>query len=167
MCQVILNTKTKEIKWKAIAQNSLNGKTISMIPEYEKLYPVLRKNPFFLYNYGAELNIAEKYDESTSILLECQKLFNDYDLQLLLADNYQRKGEFKKAIQIFEYASNMIPCRFWPLDQIFEIYKETGQNVKALEVAKEIMRKEIKIPSLNISSIKAKAAGYLENNVNE
>nr|WP_321486270.1 hypothetical protein [uncultured Draconibacterium sp.] len=76
------------MQWKKTATNSLKGSTEEMLPEYEKLYSTpLKQNPFFLYNYGAELNYTKKYDKSIEVLIECVNKFNDYDLQLLLADN--------------------------------------------------------------------------------
>ena len=150
-----------QLKWKAIAQQSLSGQTIIMLPQYRQLYPALKSNPFFLYNFGAELNIAGKYSESLAILKECKKKFNDYDLQLLLADNYYRIGAWDKALNTYRYASWMIPCRFWPMYQMFSIYRETGQNKKALRMAKRIYRKKVKVPSLTIKSIKKEAKSYL------
>lgn len=89
-----------EIKWKTIAINSLRGNSEKMLPEYEKLYSTsLKQNLYFLYNYGAELNFAGSFDKSIDILTECQQRFNDYDLQMLLADNHHKKGETKKAIE--------------------------------------------------------------------
>lgn len=163
LCLTITIKQIKsELKWKEIAMNSLRGHTVEMLPEYEKLFPVLRTNPLFLYNYGAELNVAGKYDESIIILSECQKRFNDYDLQLLLADNFLKKGERQKAIQLYENASNMIPCRFLPLYQIFEIYKDCGQKDMAVKYANEIINKKAKIPSLTVNSIKTEAEEYLK-----
>jgi tetratricopeptide (TPR) repeat protein len=151
-----------ELVWKATAMNSLNGKTEAMLPEYKKLHNShLRRNPFFLYNYAAELNVAGKFEESIDILSECQELFNDYDLQMLLADNYEKKGESKKAVQVFQHASNMIPCRFIPLYRIFEIYRENGQNDLAIKYANEIVNKKVKVASSTISFIKAQATEYL------
>jgi O-antigen ligase len=154
-----------EIHWKTIAVNSLRGNTHEMLPEYEKLYSKsLIRNPLFLYNYGAELNVAGKFDKSINVLNECKRRFNDYDLQMLLADNYYKNGEHGKAIQIYEHASNMVPCRFLPLFQIFKIYKENGQRKDALQYALKIKNKKVKIPSLTISSIKGKAEEYLKEN---
>ena len=150
-----------EIRWKEIAVNSLRGNTAEMLPEYDNLYPTLKSNPFFLYNYGAELSFIGEYDKSIIILTECREQFNDYDLQMLLAENYYKKGEYKKAIQTYQYVSNMIPCRFVPLYQAFEIYKETGQKDKALQYAMEIENKEVKIPSSTVSFIKSEATKYL------
>lgn len=163
LCFIITIKQIKsELKWKEIAMNSLRGHTVEMLPEYEKLFPVLRTNPLFLYNYGAELNVAGKYDESILILSECQKRFNDYDLQLLLADNFHKKGVRQKAIQLYENASNMIPCRFLPLYQIFEIYKDCGQKDMAVKFANEIINKKAKIPSLTVNLIKTEAEEYLK-----
>jgi O-antigen ligase len=154
-----------EIKWKIIAENSLYGKTQEMLPKYKLLYSTpLKQNPFFLYNYGAELNIAEKYGESINILKECESKFNDYDLQILLADNYYNIGSIDKATQTYVYASNMIPCRFLPIYQLFEIYRKTGQKDMAVKWAIEIVNKKVKIPSLTINSIKAEAEKYLKEN---
>jgi len=152
-----------EMKWKTIAMNSLRGNTKKMLPEYKKLYSTsLKQNPFFLYNYGAELNVAGKFDTSIEILTECKKRFNDYDLQMLLADNYYQKGEVERAIEVYKYASNMVPCRFLPLYNQFEIYKETAQYSDAAKCANDIASKKIKVPSYTIRSIKAQAENYLK-----
>jgi tetratricopeptide (TPR) repeat protein len=154
-----------EIKWKTIAVNSLRGHTEEMLPEYEKLYStLLKRNPFFLYNYGAEMNFAGKFDESIDILTKCQQRFNDYDLQILLADNYYKKGETEKAIEIYLYASFMIPCRFLPIYQLFEIYRNAGQKDMAVKYANEIVNKKVKIPSLTVNSIKSEAKEYIKEN---
>ncbi|WP_320167770.1 O-antigen ligase family protein [Mangrovibacterium marinum] len=152
-----------EIKWKTIAVNSLRGNTEKMLPEYEMLYSTsLKRNPYFLYNYGAELNFAGKFDKSIDILTECQQRFNDYDLQMLLADNYHRKGETEKAIQCYQHASNMILCRFLPTYQLFEIFKETGEKGKAVKYADKIINKNVKVPSVTISFIQREASEFLK-----
>ncbi|PCH70294.1 MAG: hypothetical protein COC06_05250 [Bacteroidales bacterium] len=158
----IINHIKLEIRWKTIALNSLKGNTEKMLPEYEKLYSAsLNRNPFFLYNYGAELNVANRFDKSIDVLTECQQQFNDYDLQMLLADNYDKKGEADKAIQTYQHASNMVPCRFLPLYKLFNIYRLAGAETKAKEIALEIVSKKIKVPSYTVSSIRAEAEEYI------
>lgn len=151
-----------ERKWKIIAMSSLKGNTEEMLPEYRKLYlTALKQNPFFLYNYGAELNIAGRFDESIAILTECKKRFNDYDLQMLMADNYYKKGETEKAIQAYQHASAMIPCRFLPIYQLLKIYKETGETEIAIKYANEIINKKVKVPSVTVSFIQRKVREFL------
>ncbi|WP_321287646.1 hypothetical protein [uncultured Sunxiuqinia sp.] len=142
---------------------SLKGNTESMLPEYEKLYSTsLKKNSFFLYNYGAEQNFVGRLDKSINILSECQQRFNDYDLQMLLADNYDEKGETEKAIVTYRHASFMIPCRFLPIYQLFEIYRKAGQKDMTVKYANEIVNKKVKIPSLTVNSIGTEAEEYLK-----
>lgn len=151
-----------ELAWKVAAINSLNGKTEAMLPEYKKLHKTkLRRNPFFLYNYGAELNFAGKFDESIDILSECKELFNDYDLQMILADNYQKSNNVSKALETYRHASDMIPARFLPLFRIFEIYRESGQDNMAQQWAEEILNKKVKIPSVTVSYIQNEAKSFL------
>ncbi len=151
-----------EIKWKAVAMSSLRGHTEEMLPEYGKLYSTfLKRNPFFLYNYGAELNVAGEVHQSISILTECQALFNDYDLQMLLADNYYKKGETEKAIQAYQHASNMVPCRFLPIYQLFGIYKETEEKEMVVKYADKIINKKVKVPSATVSFIQREASEFL------
>jgi O-antigen ligase len=162
--QIIIQIRS-EIKWKSIAMKSLAGNTEEMLPEYEKLYSkTLKQNPFFLYNYGAELNFVGRYNKSIKILSECQTYFNDYDTQMLLADNYYHIGKTAKSLQTYQIASNMIPCRFLPLYQIFQIYKDSGKKNIARKYAKEIVNKKVKIPSLVVNSIKEEASEYLKEN---
>lgn len=154
-----------EIKWKTIAVNSLRGDTEEMLQEYKKLYStVLKRNPFFLYNFGAELNVAGRFDKSIEVLTECQQQFNDYDLQMILADNYYNRGEYEKATQAFRHASNMIPCRFLPLSQLFEIHRKTGNKGMAIKYANEIIDKQVKIPSSSVSYIQNEARAFLNKN---
>lgn len=152
-----------EMKWKTIAVSSLQGNTDKMLPEYERLYTQhLSQNPYFLYNYGAELNVSGNYELSIKILNECQSKFNDYDLQMLLADNYYRKGELVKATQMYKHAANMIPCRFLPIYQLFNHYRKAGQIDLAEKYANEIVNKKVKIESSTVNWIKAEAIKYLK-----
>jgi O-antigen polymerase len=121
----------------------------------------LKRNPYFLYNFGAELNFAGKLEKSIAILDECEKRFSDYDLQMLMADNYYRKGDPEKAIRTYQHASNMIPCRFIPIYRLLEIYRKTGQKDMAVKYANEIINKKIKIPSITVSLIKSEAGEFI------
>jgi tetratricopeptide (TPR) repeat protein len=154
------NQMQAELKWKKIAVKSLKGNILTQ--EYNQLYKTsLRKSPFFLYNYGAILNKAGDFDESTAILTECKNKLNSYNLQIILADNLYNKGENKEAIKIYSYASNMIPSKFYPLYKIFEIYKNTENKNMAYIYANKIIDKYVKIPSIKVSLMIFRAKEYL------
>lgn len=150
-----------ELEWKDIAIKSLQGQTKQMLPKYEKLYPYLKYNSLFLYNYGAELNVARQFERSKILLNECLKKLNDYDLQMLLADNYYHIGDTTEAIRIYQHAENMIPCKFLPLYRQFEIYKKNENVSNAKEIALKIVDKQVKVKSTIVESIIEKADNYL------
>lgn len=145
-----------ESKWKELVRQTTLGRTRKVISEYENLYDHWNWNPFFLYNYGANLNRIEEYQKSLDILSECQRYFNDYDVQMIIADNYLHLNDIDSAESHYKKASHMIPCRFMPLYKLLEIYKSTNQDA-AINLAEEILAKPIKVPSSMINNIKQKA----------
>ncbi|MGV8138575.1 MAG: hypothetical protein AB2L20_25515 [Mangrovibacterium sp.] len=143
--------------------SSLRGNTEEMLPEYRKLYlSGLKRNPFFLYNYGAELNVAGKFDESIAILNECKKRFNDYDLQMLMADNYKALGKHGDSERHLKIAATMCPLRFMPLYELAKLYKATGRHEKAIALAKTILNKRVKVPSPTVNAIKNEMRQLIE-----
>lgn len=103
ICQTIY-----EREWHTIAHKSLRGKTLQMLPRYKALYKHLQHNDLFLYNYAAELNIAGHYDESLLIADECDKLWADYDLQMLMADNYLQLHHYHETEQYLKKSSGYV-----------------------------------------------------------
>lgn len=156
-----------EYKWKKTVDASLLGKTKQMIPEYELLMSRWNRNPLFLYNYGAELNHIRDYNKSNNILKQCEIYFNDYDVQMLLADNYFNLEQWENAEKHYQEALYMCPNRFLPLRQMLKIYQETNLKDKAKNIAETIINKPIKIPSPLITRIRLQAKKYLEQNIND
>jgi len=150
-----------EVAWKKVAMKSLNGQTEAMLPEYQKLYPRLRHNALFLYNYGAELNIGKRYAESAKILSECRAFYNDYDIEMLMADNHYRLDNVDEAIQAYQYAADMIPCRFLPLFRQFEIHKRSGNAGLATAIAQQMVNKSVKVRSPTVMAMVCEAKAYL------
>lgn len=152
----------KEIRWKEISEKSQRGRTLEMLPNYENLYPSMKKNALFLYNYGAELNYVRKYKESIIIMNECCKKLNDYDVQMIMADNYYHLNKIPEALAAYELAANMIPCRFLPLYFQLVVFKNSGDSENSKRVALEIIGKKIKIKSSVVEDIIKAAESYLK-----
>jgi len=144
-----------EYRWCDIAHRSLAGETQQVMPDYSRLYKTMRRNALFVYNYGAELNYIGEWEKSNILLQKCALLYNDIDLQLILADNYQQQGQFRQAERCLLLAHQMIPNRFIPLYRLALLYKETGRPNRARALAGVIIRKPIKIMSPEVMSIKA------------
>ncbi len=143
-----------EIKWKRIAHQSLAGRTTEVLPQYDKLYRLFGKDGLFLYNHAAELHVAKEYERSIAVFERCTRYYNDMDVQMLLADNYKALGKYAEAEEHLKLAASMCPVRFMPLYELAKLYNTTGRRDEALILAKEIMDKDIKVPSPTINVIK-------------
>ena len=161
ICIKSYNRFVAEIKWCKTAQQSLAGR-MEMLPEYKKLHYRLYRNELFLYNYSAELNFAGQYEESQSIARECERLWADYDLQMLMADNYENLQQYDKAEKYYKKAAAMCPIKFMPLYLLAKMYDTTGRRSEAIVLAEQIINKPIKISSATITAIQREMIQLIE-----
>lgn len=152
-----------EREWHTIAHKSLRGETLLMLPKYESLHAYLRYNDLFLYNYAAELNVVGHYDKSMQIANECNKLWADYDLHMLMADNCLKLQRYGDTEAYLKQASAMCPVKFMPLYKLAELYIKTEQKEEARILALIILEKRVKVESAIINNIRFKARDILKN----
>ncbi len=145
-----------EREWCKIAYKSSNGEAFEMLPYYDAFYVHFRYKDLFLYNYASILNVTKKYEKSLQIARECELLWMDYDLQMLMADNYIHLKQYNNAEDHLEKAAAMCPVKFMPLYELVKLYIRMGKNEDAQVLARKILRKKIKIPSSYINRIKYK-----------
>lgn len=166
VCIILLGASYKlfygEYEWNKIAKRSLRGETLQVLPDYARLYKTMNKNDLFLYNYGAELNYIGEWEQSNIVLSECALLYNDNDLQLLFADNYQQLHQYRQAEECLLLAYQMIPNRFIPLYRLAKLYELQGKDKQALMLARSILEKPIKINSVEILSIRTEMEQLIE-----
>lgn len=153
-----------EYKWNKMTQYFFHGKVEKVLSQYEKIYTWMKRDGLFLYNYGVILNQERKYHESIKMLHECCLYFNDFDVQMLLAQNYIHIGAYKNAEQHLILASKMCPVRFLPLYKLMNLYSKMQKNDKANYYAQIIINKPVKVNSLQVIKIKKAAKILLENN---
>ena len=142
-----LRTMYYDMKWTEISKRSDMGRAERMMPYYEDMKHMNRNNPFFLYNFAAELNTVQQFEESIEILTQCSKFWNDYNVQILYSDNYAKLGKMDSALIACDQAYNMVPCRFEPLYRKMMIYGYSNDTVNAVRMAYEIIEKPIKVHS--------------------
>ena len=150
----IYNYQEAFVNWKKAFKLYQFGAYSECLEDYEKAYPVLRRNGDFLTNYGKALSMAERYNQAIGILGSASKSFPNTIVYTALGNSYQSVGKTKKAEQAYLQAWHMIPSRFYPLYLLAKLYDETGQNDKALEMASMILKKEVKVHSTAIDEIK-------------
>lgn len=148
-----------EINWKRTSDRALMGYSEQMLPYFKRLYNTtyLSGNPYFLYNYAAELNYSGQYRGSIVMLNNCKEYLYDYDVALLMADNYAELHMPDSALWYAQQTSRMIPCRFLPLDYMLNAYVEKGDSAQAKKNAKIILSKPVKVNSIMVEEIRKKA----------
>ncbi len=152
-----------EWRWLKLQNNYHHRNQTEVMNQYSVLYNDLKDSSYFLYNYGAVLHSYGNYEKSLDVFMECERLYNDYNIQMLMADNFRKSGNKKEAIKRLRFANNMIPNRFLPLYYEMEIYKEDNDSIKAYNVAMKIINKSVKIKnSHSIRKIKEEAKKVIE-----
>ena len=116
-----------------------------IMKEYEEIYKEYYDDYMFIYNYGALLHLRGEYKKSLEVLNAGKKYLSDYNMMLLIGDDYQKLKQYDLAIASYKRAGEMIPSRYLPLYYRMELYLETGDMEKAYEIANMIINKKNKI----------------------
>ena len=143
-----------ELEWGKASTLTLYRPYGEILPTYEKLEKKFADNPYFLYNYAAILQEMKQYKESLQVALKCRRYWADYDLELIIGENYQRLNQQDLAEKYYTTASLMCPSRFLPLYKLFHLYKENGKKEQALAMAQAVIDKPMKIKTTAIRRMK-------------
>lgn len=148
-------------RWKAAIVELHSKQNTSTFQIYKDLYPLLKHDRLFMFNYGAELFEFEKYDKSILIMEETLELYNSDKVYMYLGKSYENTEQLDKAIVSFEYALYLIPHKFYPKYRLVPLYYGIGEEDKAICLANEIMQMKVKIPSKTIDDIKREIQLFL------
>jgi tetratricopeptide (TPR) repeat protein len=129
--------------------------------EYARLTPTLNYNPFFLFNYGAELTVMGDYKKSIEILTSVENRLSDADFYIYLGTSYEATGDLNTALYCFEKASNMMPVKYLPLYKLVILNDQLGNTELAISTAKKIMQMPIKVKSKFVDQIRMEMEQYL------
>lgn len=143
-----------ERRWFKVVNDAATGR--DMTYEYGLLYPHFTGNVYFMYNHAVELSRTGRLDQSLKIITMCEERMNDYDVQMLKADDYSKLRQFHKAKASYMLALQMCPNRFMPLYGLVNVYDSLRQSELAMELAREIIDKPVKVPSGAVTAIKMK-----------
>ena len=140
--------------WNRTAKFSLIKQTDMTFARYNELLPKLGDNYLFLYNYAAVLQEMKQYTESLEVALKCRQYWADYDLELIIGENYQQLNKPELAEKYYNSASMMCPSRFLPLYKLFHLYKTNGEKERSLAMAEAVISKPMKIKTTTIRMMK-------------
>ena len=152
---LIITWTGNQIKWGRLSESSDNGNdTNAVIEGYSSLYPKLRYDPYFLYNYAYVLSEYGDCKKAGHMAAESFDLMPNYDTVLLIADNAKECGDADMAEEYYRLASRMCPVRFVPLYGLFRLYKDLDRKEKMREIGKDILSKPVKVSSIEIRTIR-------------
>ncbi len=152
------------LKWELANQYSQYGYIAESVSEYENLFSDMKHNGQFLYFYAKVLYENKEYKKSLECLKKAEVLICRSDFYTLFGDVCFQLGEYHRAKQYYEYALQIVPNRFHPLYKLFQMYIHTGEKGKATQVAQTIVKKKIKIDSIELQKILRECKEYLRDN---
>ena len=130
-----------------VQDKAMLGFSERMMAHYARLYPKLRGDSRFLYNYAAEQYEAGRYASALQTVRECGRLLASYDLCLLKGDIHRALGDRRAAMRCYRRAHWMVPSRFVPLYEMYNVAEERGDTAASRAIAREILAKPVKVPS--------------------
>jgi O-antigen ligase len=150
-----------EKDWLKAFQMVRKGEYAQAKVEYARLADKMNYNPFFLFNYGAELTVMGEYKKSIEVLTSVEDRLSDADFYLYLGSDYEALGDTGKALECFEKAMNMMPIKFLPIYKVVIINEQNGNHDIAITYAKKIMQMPVKVKSKFVDQIRTEMEQYL------
>jgi len=118
------------------------------------LYPSLKRNAWFMLDYGTLLYFTNNYEEALPVLEETMQLFPSAQTLVRLGECYEHSGEYHKALEAWETASHIRPFSFIPHYNKAKLYLKMQDYEKAKEKANYIVNKEEKVKTARVYRMK-------------
>lgn len=125
------------------------------VDHYRDLYPFLKDQPKFLFEYGQCLSKTGQYEEGIRILTEGTRLSADPMFYNIMGKDAEALKNFGQAEACFKQASYMVPHRLYPLYLLAKMYFESGQPEKGRDMARQVIQKAPKVMSDAVKEMKA------------
>jgi len=135
--------------------------------DYAELYPKLRHEKNFLFEYGQCLSKTEQYAESNRIFEEYLHYGSDPMVYNCMGNNFKGMSEYAQAESMYIRASQVVPNRHYPLYLLMKLYQEIEEagemekkgeeGKKAKAMAEILLQKPVKVPSTAIREMHEEA----------
>lgn len=121
---------------------------------YGGLFPYLRDQPGYLFQYGQSLLKTGQYDESIRVLSYGTAISSDPMFHILIGKNHQEKQLYRLAERYFQDAAQMVPHRLYPYYLLSKLYDEAGDTEKGADMAAYVVGKPAKVDSPAVQEMK-------------
>ncbi len=126
------------------------------------LYPQLRTEYRYLYDYGYALYKDGRYEESNKILQEGASISSDPMFYDIIGRNYEALGNYDSAERSWLHAHYMVPSRLYPYILLMEMEDQRKNYEKALYYAREILLMPVNERNMTMRKLHEKAEIYYE-----
>jgi len=142
-------------KWNAA--ESWNRVRESGVVVARELNNVLRGDGKYLTEYGQRQLESGDPKEAVKTLEKARQYFISRNNMEALAIACERVGNYKAAIETWQWLCDFLPNRFAPRYELLKLYKKTGDTTGVKKVARIILTMPVKIPSAEVDRIKEEA----------
>lgn len=140
-------------KWYSVETSHIDDCN-EKIKLYANIYPALKADAFFLYNYACILRTKDDFNKAAVLLEQAVKIRSSYYLNIELGEVYAKQENYQAAMECWNIAADMIPSRFLPLYLMITLENKLGQKEKARLDAINFIRKEVKVENPEIDFMK-------------
>lgn len=115
--------------------------------DYAALYPYLKDQTKFLFEYARSLNLSAQPEKSNEVLQRATQISCDPMQYNIMGKNYQAIKAYKQAEKCFLKSTQIVPNRLYPWYLLCKLHAEAGNREKAREMAEIVLTKEPKVQS--------------------
>ncbi|MDR2911323.1 MAG: O-antigen ligase family protein [Bacteroidales bacterium] len=150
--------------YKDWSDNTSYGLYDDVNEKYYRLYPLLKDNINFLFEYAQYVAGHGKHEQSNTILQRAVQISCDPMLYNIMGKNHQALKEYRQAETCFTKAANIVPNRLYPFYLLTKLYHEMGLQEKVNEMADVVQTKEPKVHSRAIDEMRMEVITLRTNN---
>ena len=126
----------------------------SVVEEYGKLYPVLKNDFKFLFEYGHSLHKVGRYEESNIMLKRGIRHSADPMFWNIAGNNYLALKQYDQGMTAYLRAYYTCPNRVYPLYLLTKLEAERGDTTMMNYYGHILLGKRPKVPSLAVDEMK-------------
>ena len=126
----------------------------SVVKEYGKLYPVLKNDFKFLFEYGHSLHKVGRYEESNIMLKRGIRHSADPMFWNIAGNNYLALKQYDQGMTAYLRAYYTCPNRVYPLYLLTKLEGERGDTTMMNYYGRILLEKRPKVSSLAVDEMK-------------
>lgn len=139
-----------------------------IIDDYIRLYPQLKHDPKFVFEYAVTLNAEKRHEQADSILSRGLQISCDPMFYNVKGRNYHEMGAYRKAEACYMNATCLIPERIYPYYLLTKLYADSAAGYPAEKMqwaASIVLKKEAKVHSTAIDEMRNEVRKILKEKI--